>query len=260
MTTENEVDQLIEEEKKPWTELTNEELEGPPTILLYGASGSGKTYLSGQFPNNLILACDPGPTGGAKSALLAHERLELKWDKPKIVKVTSYDQLMNLIPQLDPYAHREGGFDTITADSISYLQRIVMTNLLSKTGRETPRFEEWGLCVERMRNIINRLADFKCTTILTAVEQTQKDEYTQRIMGTPDLPGRLARELPQACDVVLRLYTVSSLDPSTGQDIIKYRFQSTPDDTWMARDRTGILPPRGDSNLESFKELLKLTL
>ena len=107
-----------------------------------------------------------------------------------------------------------------------------------------------------MRNLINRLADFKCTTVLTATEQTQKDENVQKILGGPDLPGKLTRELPQACDVVLRLFVTTSLTPQGEK--VNYRFQSTPDEIWVARDRTGTLPARGDSSLEVFKPLLKL--
>lgn len=241
----------------PWSEVSDEDMNSAITFLFYGQSGSGKTYLTGQFPNVLILACDPGPTGGAKSALHAWEKLQPEWDKPKIVRIKTYEQIMDLLPQLSKWVNQPEGFETIAVDSVSYLQRLVMTNLLSKTGREIPRFEEWGLCQERMRNLISRLADFKCTTILTATEQVQRDELLGKLLGTPNLPGKLSTELPQACDLVLRLSVSTSMD-SKGNDIVKYRFQSVPDDIWVARDRTGTLPVRGDSCYDSFKHLINL--
>ena len=120
----------------PWEEISTLEMDEALTFLFYGCSGSGKTYLAGQFPNNLILACDPGPTGGAKSALLAWERLGLKWNKPKIVRIRSYDELSFLLPRLAPFIHTKNGIDTLTVDSVSYLQKIVMSSILLKTGRE----------------------------------------------------------------------------------------------------------------------------
>lgn len=229
----------------PWIELHEEDVFETTTFLFYGTTGSGKTYLSGQFPNPLILACDPGQYGGSMSA---------KKFNPKVIRITSYDQLLSLLPTLERYIKKE--IDTIVIDSVSYLQRIVMNNILIKTGRETPRFDEWNLLVERMRNLINKFADFKCFTVLTATEQIQKDEITGRLIGSPNLPGKLAQELPQACDVVCRLFVTSSLTPSGKQ--IKYRFQSTPDDIWISRDRTGTLPPEGDTKIEMFQHLLKL--
>ena len=249
---------MITETEVPWKEIDEKSMHTATTFLFYGGAGSGKTYLLGQFPNPLILACDPGPTGGARSALLSWERLPEgeRGTRPKIAKIFSYDQLNSLLPKLEAFAGKSEGFTTLAVDSLSYLQRIIMQDVMRKSGRETPQFADWGLSQERLRNLISKFADFKCFTVLTATEQIQKDEIIGKLIGSPNLPGKLAIELPQACDVVCRLFVVSSLTPQG--KVVKYKFSSTPDDIWVARDRTGTLPIEGDTNINSFKHLLKL--
>ncbi|MBT9170259.1 MAG: hypothetical protein DDT18_00598 [Actinobacteria bacterium] len=226
-----------------WKTLEPNVVPGTSSFLFYGASGTGKTRLVGQFPDVLILACDPGRDGGAISA---------RQFEPKVIVIRDYTQLTDLLANLQPMAGKE--FKTLAIDSLSYLQRIVMNNILKKSARETPRFDEWNLSAERVRNLINVFADFNCYTIFTATEQMTKDEISGRLIGGPNLPGKLAVELPQACDVVCRL-SVSTSVTAKGP-AIAYRFQSVPDDIWPGKDRFGVLPAMGETSIEAFKPLL----
>jgi hypothetical protein len=220
----------------PWTEI-NESCSDlalkQKIFLFYGNSGSGKSYLSAQFPKPLILACDPGDLGGSLSTVKFH---------PKHLKVSNYYDLINLMPKLKDWAGKE--FKTLIIDSTTYLSRTVMDLVLKTVNREIPRFEEWNLMVTRMRTLINNFAEMNCDVIFTATEDMDKDKLTQKIYGGPNLPGQLATELPQACDVVLRLFAVSSYN-SKMQREVHYKFQSVPDEIWFARDRTGTLPSEG---------------
>lgn len=225
-----------------WTELSKETADNR-VLLLYGPSGSGKTYLAGQLPRPLFLSCDPGTLGGAESA---------KQFNVRHVKINSYAQLIGLLPRLAKDAGKE--FDTLILDSITYMAQLTMQAILQTVNREIPRFEEWNLNATRTRKVIRLLSDLPCHTCFTAIDNISKDETTGKMYGGPSLPGKLATELPQACDSVLRLYTAASRD-AKGKLQTKYLFRAVPDDVWFAKDRTGLLPSEGASSFDVLKPL-----
>ena len=210
------------------------------TVVIYGPSGTGKTYLAAQFPDPLLLSCDPGVLGGAMSAM--------KFGV-KQLKVNTYQEVMNLIPTLKANAGVE--FKTLVIDSVTYLGKLVMKNILTNASREIPRFEEWGLNYARTANLINVFSEMNCHIVFTAIDSKNKDEMTGKITGGPDLPGKLSGELPQAVDICARLFTTTGYD-NQGKLTTTYKFRTVPDDTYFAKDRTQLLPKEGLSDFITF--------
>ena len=215
-------------------------------ILLYGASGTGKSLLVSQFPDVLILACDPGQTGGVPDTAKKYN--------PKVIRIVSYAQILNLLPVLKEKAG--SAFQTLAVDSTSFLQRLVMAHILNISGAEIPRYEEWNLNAERMRKLLERFCEIPCHVIFTALEGTVKDEVTGKITGGADLPGKLAGEFPRYCGVVARLKVDSTYD-SKGKLMATYRYSCTGDSTWYAKDRTGRLALEGPTEYAQFKNLFE---
>jgi hypothetical protein len=213
-------------------------------MLFYGPSGCGKTYSAGQLPSPLILGCDPGALGGALSA---------QKFGPKLMKIKSYQEVMNVLPLLKQAAI-EKEFDVLVLDSLSYMAKMVMHAILAPLGREIPRFEEWNLNAERIRRLINNLVDIPAHIVFTCVDDMSKDETSGKVWGGPSLPGKLSKELPQACDVVLRLFTQTSYG-ADGKLQVLYKFRSVPDDVWFAKDRTRLLPSEGIMSYDVLKPL-----
>lgn len=246
-----------EVDESPWEILTDEiedDAEEPQRIiLLYGKSGVGKTRLAAQFHVNglppLILGFDPGKRGGSTSGARY---------KPLFEKITSYDYLMD---DIFPLLVRDAGkrFGVVVVDSASYMSRMVMSHILSKINKEIPRFDEWNLLAERMRKICASFTELPCHIVFTAVDIIQKDEITGGLYGGPDLPGKLAKELPQHCDVVARMEVDSELKIVGGKPVRKgvYTYTVVGDSTYMAKDRTDLLEPSGTSDFENFKVLFK---
>jgi len=204
-------------------------------FLLYGGSGSGKTTLAAMFPNVLFISVDAGAMGGLLSAVSQIE------GSIKQVKLNSYQQLIGLYSHLERDARKV--FNTIVLDSLTSLNQLVIRDILSLTAKETPVFADWNLAVARMRNTINKLASFGCHLVFTATEQIQKDELVGRMMGLPNLPGKLAQEAPAGVDIVIRTHTRSGYDSKTMKRKVTYVGSTAPDDIWYAKDRSATLPP-----------------
>lgn len=222
-------------------------------VLLYGQSGSGKTFLASQFPKPAILACDPGELGGSRSVFTAIEKGLIK-EPPLWLKVDSYQTLLQAIQEL-PKLIQAGEVKTIVVDSVSYMQRLVMDDILARIMREIPRFEEWNLCVERMRHLIRKITELGADVVFTATDNMQRDELTGKIVGGPNLPGKLAQELPQACGIVLRLFVTSGYNAQGKKEVV-YKFQSAPDEMWYAKDTTGTLPAEGPVSIAPLLQIL----
>lgn len=229
----------------PWKALEADPATQPQrVILLYGQSGVGKTRLAAQFPKTLLLACDPGELGGAISALDY---------KPLHVKIDDYASLIRMLPDIKS-AVSSGEVETVVVDSISYLARTAMNNILDKVGREIAQQADWGLLQTRLRKLILALTDMPAHVGFTAVDLIRQDEVTGAVFGGPDLPGKLAKELPQACDVVARLTVKSSLNKEGKREAV-YKYTVVGDSTYMAKDRTGLMELEGNSNFKAFEKL-----
>lgn len=229
---------------KPWKTLTKEDVWQQRTFLFYGPSGVGKTRLASQFPDPLLLSFDPGVMGGAASAR----------EGIKQMKVSNYEQLIATLPTLQACAGTD--FKTLIVDSITYMGKLTMASILRTVGREIPRFEEFNLNYARVARMINNFSDLKCHIVFTAIDSTNKDETTGKIFGGPDLVGKLSKELPQAVDVVCRLFVQTGYN-AQGKLETKYRFRSVPDDTYIAKDRWTILPSEGESKFDVFKPFFR---
>jgi len=202
-------------------------------LLIYGDPGAGKTHLCGTAQESkhtapvLFFDLEGGTT------TIRHQT------DVSVVRVTSYEELWNHLSRLNQLPKLP--FGTIIVDSLTELQKIDLANMMRKIkaadssrDEEVPSIREWGKSGVRMRNIVRRLRDMKCNTILTALAQTKRD--TDGSVSTmPDFSGKLAADIPGFMDIVAYLY----VDVEKGET--ERRLLCSATKRYMAKDRTGSL-------------------
>ncbi len=218
--------------------LSDFEVDGNWTITVYGQSGAGKTLLAGGWPNPpvLVVACDPGPMAGATTL----RRLPDDVPEPLVLQLRSYSEFIRVEGEIVK-AVETGDIRTVVVDSLTYLQQYMISELLVKVGREAPRMDDYRLVQARTARLITFFADLPATTIFNCLEAYEKDEMSGGLIRVPDLVGQLGRKLAQYCDIVGRAVPKSSYD-QTGARVTKYQLFLDGDETYVAKDRTGLLP------------------
>ena len=212
-------------------------------LVLYGASGVGKTYLSAQFPDPLFLACDPGPYGGL---------LSVRERAPKYVKIDSWARYKALWPTVKADAGK--GYKTLVVDSVTFFRRLIMDDIMGRTAREIPRQDDWNLCIERLRRCVMEWCETPAHLIMICGEVLERDEILGRIVGMPDLPGKMAKQLAHYIDICVHLKAESGFDQK-GARVVRRVIQVQPDEWYDAKDRTGTIKDGAPASFEAFAHL-----
>jgi len=206
--------------------------------LFYGPPGAGKTYLAATAQDHpatspvLVLDVEGG------TATLRHRpdimvvRIKQIGD---LVKVHS--EILKAVESGDPDAPK-----TTVVDSLTELQKLDMNDIMraliqQHTDRDpdVPSQREWGKSSNHVRQIVRKFRDLPTNVIFTALDKTDVNMDTGSTRTLPNLPGKLAGEVPGFLDVVGYLHT----DIEKGK--IERRLQVQPTARVTAKDRLGVL-------------------
>jgi phage nucleotide-binding protein len=210
--------------------------------LIYGEPGAGKTYLGGSAGTSeltspgLILDIDGGVT-----SIRHFPNLKVRQVRSMDDLIQVYSDIHSAIDTIDP-SNPTLPFKFLMLDSITELQKIDMTFIMSKTkavleGRQDPDVpseREWGISINHMRKIVRQFKDLPCHVLFTAHLDPKKNTKNQMVNG-PDLPGKLRNQISGFVDVVGYLYA------ATEDDRIVRKIQFAKTDTTIAKDRLGVL-------------------
>lgn len=203
-------------------------------IMIYGNPGAGKTHLCGTAEDHpmtkpiLLFDVEGGTTTLRKR------------DDISVVRVKNYAELWNPLAELSQM--NEIPFRTVIVDSVTELQKMDIGNLMKIAAAENgnldadvPDMKRWGKSGNRIRAVVRRLRDMNCNTVFTALAQTKRDT-DGTVSSMPDLPGKLAADIPGFIDVVGYLY----VDTNDANEIER-RLLTQPTSRYMAKDRTDTL-------------------
>lgn len=157
--------------------------------VIYGASGSGKTYFAATAPNPIFASAEGG--------LLSTLKHKKKIDPVKYVSITKLEDLRDLLAYLKKGEHK---FETVVIDSITEINEIIKDGIEKKRGAQM-QLKDWGDLAKAIKAVLRGFRDLDMHVIFIAQEKSEKDDQkTEKIV--PSLNGKAANEIAYFMDVV----------------------------------------------------------
>lgn len=221
------------------------------TVLLYGASGVGKTRFIGSGresgKNDLIIAVEKGTVSASRAGSQA-----------KVLRPKDWTQLIEIIDAITEEPER---FEWVSLDSLTQLQDFIWENIIDEEvsnnpsrSRYTKQLQEYGEAQERFKYVVNRLIDSGANVIFTATSEDADDENGNKTK-MPSIHGKqgvLAMWTAAKPDIVCHL---SVAETSKGVQYRRFQFNKTPKE--YAKDRFAVFEkPQANLTLDKFTATL----
>jgi phage nucleotide-binding protein len=187
--------------------------------LVYGASGTGKTFLSSTLPGVTVIL-------SAEAGLLSLRQFDI--DSTSIKTMQDLKDAYKFLCEDKKYSN-------IVIDSLSEIAEAVLVD--AKSGNKDGRMA-YGDMAEAVVKLVKAFRDLpgKNVVMIAKVERT-KDELSGAMLYNPSFPGtKLGQALPYLFDEVFALRTDKDEEGNT----IRY-LQTARDNQFDAKDRSGTL-------------------
>lgn len=223
--------------------------------IIYGLPGVGKTRLCAsadavpQMRKVLLLDVD----GGALSAQNLYPQVER-------IPIKTWDQVMNV--QRDLASGMDHGYQTVILDTGTEAQKYDQAAVMKQAAKiaadkgevrdeAVPSFREWGITQDHFRQMVRGFRDLPLNFLMTLHVKDQTDDLTGKTSKSPDLPGKLARQIAGFFDICLYMYVKEVRVPDgknpDGSDKTKAQEKrlllSAASELIIAKDRSDNLPP-----------------
>jgi phage nucleotide-binding protein len=189
-------------------------------MVVYGASGSGKTSLIPTLPSPLVIS--------AESGLLSIKDADIPY-----IEVTDYESLMEAYRFTAESAEAKD-FASIAIDSISEIAEVVLAHEKrhNKDGRAA-----YGEMQVQVLEIMRAFRDLQGKHIYFSAKCEKSQDEAGRMLYSPSMPGnKLAQQIPYLVDEVLALRVEKDAEGGTQRALM-----CDSDGLWLAKDRSGKL-------------------
>jgi len=199
-------------------------------MVIYGASGTGKTVFGSTAPKPIFLDAEAG-------------LLSIAEKKIDSIKIEKFSDIQDAFMFLKAGGH---GYETVIIDSLTEIQKKSMDTILEKDSKvkdDKPQIHHWGMNIEQIMRLCRNFRDLPMNVIFIALEAQEKNEETGIITKTLALQGKsLPQQIMGFVDLVgyIEAREVGKKDNSLEKEIVRaIRFQ--PSLSVNAKDRSGKL-------------------
>ena len=210
------------------------------SVLLYGASKSGKTTTAAQAEGALFLATEPG-----LNALQAYQ-----------VPITSWEDFLAACSDL---AQGQHPFKTVVVDTIDLAYRFCSEHMLKKYSVEHESDLGYGkgyaLVNNEFHRVLTKLAHLPYGLVLIShAQEIEVETRTGKYMKTvPTLPDKARKMVLGLVDIILYCDIEVTRD-AAGHPNARRVLRTKPAQHYEAGDRTGRLPEVIDMDYGKFVE------
>ena len=168
--------------------------------LIYGDSGSGKSFLAATAPKPLVLLTEKNG-----QASISHSNPEAD-----IIHIENANMLAAVLREIDESPKDFAQYDTIVIDSLTEAQRLLKDRIMArKKDGQGFQIQDWGKMAENMRALIRRIRNLKKNVICICLIESETEESTGVRHSRPAFEGRkTGSEIAQYFNFVGCLYTV----------------------------------------------------
>lgn len=197
-------------------------------LLVYGASGAGKTYLIKTLPDPIILSAEAGLLS-IKGSDLSYFAIESMSDLNEV-----YSWIVN--------SDEAKKYQSIALDSISEIAEVVLS--AEKKTAKDPR-QAYGAMSDQMADLVRAFRDLPGKHVYFSAKVEKAQDEMGRILYAPSMPGnKFAQQMPYFFDEVLALRM-----ELTSEGEIQRALMCGSDGIWTAKDRSGQLSPWEEPDL-----------
>jgi hypothetical protein len=235
---------------------TNDTSQKTFNCLLYGKSGSGKTYSLRTCRRPILIhSFDQGGTKGLRdelsaehATLFADTRFETEDSKHPTV-AAMWDREMDRLTSIKFFDH----IGTYCIDSFTTWVQAVMNHVMATTPRAAksipgiPMISDYQLGGNMIRDAVKRINALVCDVICTGHVAVEKDEATGGMENALATYPSLRTVIPLLFD---EIYVALPQRTSTGTD---YRFLTQNDGLYIARTRLGSPDTDNKSRFEKYE-------
>ncbi len=221
-------------------------------MTVYGSAGSGKTRLCATTGESTIII-------SAESGLLSLRGFDIP-----VIEVKTIGEVKEAYDFLGSHEGRQ--YQWVCVDSLSEVAEVVLAN--EKSISRDPR-QAYGALQDTMYELIRSFRDLPERNVYFSAKQASEkvDIIETRTVGaistnvvvgskqtfTPMLPGaKLGQALPYFTDMIFALRVERDADGNPSRWL-----QTAPDESYIAKDRSGCLDPFEQPDLATIARKIK---